>query len=263
MRIQFSLACQKNTIIPINYQAEVSNWIFEVLESGGAELHGYMKDRGFDLHAKTFKLFTFSPLAIFPYEMDQVKQEFKLLGNQVKLGFSIYIDPIFEQQIIHLFRQKPLQLGQVEGKPAVFEIKHWQLQNQPNFKETMFLKATSPISQTYLEEHTQANPYPTVESERYDVQFFLCLMQRFKAAHQYKSLSAAHLLDPSFAMHFKPTSPAKSRLIHLKPNVEGQTQARGFLYEFEVTLPQTMMEFGYYAGFGQYPHLGFGYVDLK
>ena len=263
MRIQFSLACQKNTIIPINYQAEVSNWIFDVLASGGAELHTYMQDRGFDLHAKTFKLFTFSPLAIFPYEMDQVKQEFKLLGTQVKLGFSIYIDPVFEQQIVHLFRQKPLQLGLVEGKPAQFEIKHWQVQNAPSFKDTMFFKASSPISQTYIEESTLANPYPTVESERYDVQFFLCLMQRFKAAHQYKSLSSTNLLDPSFPMNFRPIGQAKSRLIHLKPNVEGQNQARGFLYEFEVSLPTKMMEFAYFAGFGQYPHLGFGYVDLK
>lgn len=264
MRIQFSLACLKNTIIPINYQAEVSNWIFEVLASGGAELHAYMQEHGFDLHAKTFKLFTFSPLAIFPYEMDQVKQEFKLLGNQVKLGFSIYIDPVFEQQIVHLFRQKPLHLGVCEGKPAQFEIKHWQVQQTPNFKETMLFKASSPISVTYLEDlPPQSNPYPTVDSERYDIQFFLSLMQRFKAAHQYKSLAAANLIDPSFALHFKPLSIAKSRLIHLKPNVEGLGQARGFLYEFEASMPPKMMQFSYYAGFGQFPHLGFGYVDLK
>jgi CRISPR-associated endoribonuclease Cas6 len=263
MRIQFSLACQKNTIIPINYQAEVSNWIFEVLASGGAELHAYMKDHGFDLNARTFKLFTFSPLAIYPYEMDQVKQEFKLTGNQVKLGFSIYLDPVFEQQIVHLFRQKPLQLGVVEGKPAQFEIKHWQVQSPPNFRDTMQFKAESPISQMYMEESNLPNPYPTVDSERYDVQFFLSLMQRFKAAQQYRSLTAINLLDPSFPMHFRPLGPAKSRLIHLKPNVEGLNQARGFLYDFEVSLPPKMMEFAYFAGFGQYPHLGFGFAGVK
>ncbi len=263
MRIQFSLACQKNTIIPINYQAEVSNWIFDVLASGGAELHTYMKNRGFDLNARTFKLFTFSPLAIYPYEMDQVKQEFKLNGNQVKLGFSMLIEPMFEQQIVHLFRQKPLQLGVIEGKPAQFEIKHWQVQNPPTFKEVMQFKAESPISQTFVEESNLPNPYPTVDSERYDVQFFLTLMQRFKAAHDYKSLTSLQLLDPSYPMHFRSLSPAKSRLIHLKSNVEGMTQARGFLYDFEVSLPPKLMEFAYYAGFGQYPHLGFGYVNLK
>jgi CRISPR-associated endoribonuclease Cas6 len=263
MRIQFSLSCQKNTIIPINYQAEVSNWIFEVLASGGAELHAYMKDRGFDLKARTFKLFTFSPLAIYPYEMDQVKQEFKLTGNQVKLGFSIYLDPVFEQQVIHLFRQMPLQLGVVEDKPAMFEIKHWQVQSSPNFKDSMQFKAESPISQTYIEESNLPNPYPTVDSERYDVQFFLSLMQRYKAAHQYKSLASNQLLDPSFPMFFRALGTAKSRLIHLKPNVEGLNQARGFMYEYEVALPAKMMEFAYFGGFGQYPHLGFGFVNVK
>jgi CRISPR-associated endoribonuclease Cas6 len=263
MRIQFSLACQKNTIIPINYQAEVSNWIFEVLASGGAELHAHMQDHGFDLNARTFKLFTFSPLAIYPYEMDQVKQEFKLNGNQVKLGFSIYIDPVFEQQIVHLFRQKPLQLGVIEGKPAYFEIKHWQVQNPPVFKEVMQFKAESPISQTFVEESNLPNPYPTIDSERYDVQFFLTLMQRFKAANQYKSLSGINVIDPAFPMHFRPLSPAKSRLIHLKPNVEGLNQARGFLFDFEVSLPPKLMEFVYHAGFGQFPHLGFGFTSIK
>jgi CRISPR-associated endoribonuclease Cas6 len=222
-----------------------------------------MQDRGFDLNARTFKLFSFSPLAIYPYEMDQVKQEFKLTGNQVKLGFSIYIEPVFEQQIVHLFRQKPLQLGVVEGKPAQFEIKHWQVQSPITLKETMQFKAESPISQTYVEESNLPNPYPTVDSERYDVQFFLTLMQRFKSAQQYKSLTSNNLLDPSFPMHFRPVGQAKSRLIHLKPNVEGLNQARGFLYDFEVSLPVKMMEFAYYAGFGQYPHLGFGFANLK
>ena len=56
---------------------------------------------------------------------------------------------------------------------------------------------------------------------------------------------------------------AKSRLIHLKPNPEDIQQLRGFAYEFEVSLPLGAMEFSYFAGFGEYPHLGFGYVDIK
>jgi CRISPR/Cas system endoribonuclease Cas6 (RAMP superfamily) len=64
-------------------------------------------------------------------------------------------------------------------------------------------------------------------------------------------------------MHFKLIGQAKSRLIHLKTNTEGIQQLRGFAYEFEVSMPPAVSEFCYYAGFGEFPHLGFGYVDLK
>ena len=263
MRIQFSLSCQKGTVIPINYQSEISNWVFSVLSNAGAELSVWIQQQGFDLSSRTFKLFTFSPLAIYPYEMDQVRQEFKLLGNQVKLGFSIYLSPSFEQQLVNLFRQVPLQLGTLDGQPAYFEVKHWQVLNRPSFKETMQFKAVSPISITTVEDVKTANPYVLQDNTEYDISFFNHIVRRFKAAQQYRSLANLKLLDPAFAMNFKLHGQAKSRLIHLKANTESIQQLRGFAYEFETSMPIPVMEFCYYAGFGEFPHLGFGYVDIK
>ncbi len=160
MRIQFSLTCQKGAIIPINYQSEISSWIFSVLSNAGAELSTWIQQRGFDLNSRNFKLFTFSPLAIYPYEMDQVKPEFKLLGNQVKLSVSFYIDASFEQHIVHRFRQMPLTLGTCEGRPAQFEVKHWQIMPRPNFKDTMQFKAVSPISITTRSSTRSITPSP-------------------------------------------------------------------------------------------------------
>lgn len=263
MRIQFSLSCQKGTIIPINYQSEISNWIFAVLSNAGAELSMWIQQQGFDLSSKSFKLFTFSPLAIYPYEMDQVRQEFKLLGNQVKLSLSFYINPAFEQQLVNLFRQTPLQLGTLEGQPAYFEVKHWQVIARPNFKETMQFKAVAPISVTSIEETKSANPYILPDNPEYDISFFHHVVRRFKAAQQYRSLAQLKLLDPAFPMHYRILGQAKSRLIHLKSNTEGIPQLRGFTYEFEISAPVPVLEFCYYSGFGEFPHLGFGFVDLK
>lgn len=263
MRIQFSLSCQKGTVIPINYQSEISNWVFTVLSNSGAELSMWVQQLGFDLSSKTFKLFTFSPLAIYPYEMDQVRQEFKLLGNQVKLGLSIAVSPAFEQQLVNLFRQVPLQLGTLDGQPAHFEVKHWQVLSPPVFKETMTFKAISPISITTIEETKSANPYVLPDNVEYDISFFNHIVRRFKAAQQYRSLAGLKLLDPAFPMQYKLHGLAKSRLIHLKANTENIQQLRGFSYEFEVSMPTPVMEFCYYAGFGEFPHLGFGYVDIK
>lgn len=264
MRIQFTLTCQKGTIIPINYQSEISNWIFGVLSKASPEMNEWAHKRGFDFASRTFKLFTFSPLAIYPYEMDQVRQEFILQGNQVKLTFSSYIDSSFEQQLIHLFRQNPLKLGVLDGQPAQFEVKHWQVNPRPNFKETMQFKASSPISVTNVdEEKPLANPYLMPDNPDYDVSFFTHIVRRFKAARQYKSLAALNLIDPSFAMNFRLFGQSKSRLIHLKPNTDGIQQLRGFVYDFEASMSIPVLEFCYYAGFGEYPHLGFGFVDIK
>ncbi|MCW5923978.1 MAG: CRISPR-associated endoribonuclease Cas6 [Saprospiraceae bacterium] len=263
MRIQFSLSCQKGTVIPINYQSEISHWIFDVLSKAGSELSSWVQQRGFDLGSRNFKLFTFSPLAIYPYEMDQVRQEFRLLGNQVKLSISIYLDPSFEQQLVHIFRQVPLPLGSVDGHPTQFEVKHWQVMQPITFKETMHFKAVSPVSITSVDEVKPANPYLLPDGDGYDVSFFTHAVRRMKAAWQYKSLAGLKLLDPSFPMHYRLIGQAKSRLIHLKPNVEGIAQLRGFVYDFEVSMPPAVMEFCYYAGFGEYPYLGFGYADFK
>lgn len=263
MRIQFSLSCQKGTIIPINYQSEISNWIFSALSNAGAELSMWVQQQGFDLTSRSFKLFTFSPLAIYPYEMDQVRQEFKLLGNQVKLSLSFYIDSSFEQQLVNLFRQTPLQLGTLEGQPAYFEVKHWQVMAVPNFKETMQFKAVAPISVTSIEETKSTNPYILPDNPEYDISFFHHIVRRFKAAQQYRSLAHLKLLDPAFPMHYRILGQAKSRLIHLKSNTEGIPQLRGFAYEFEISAPIPVLNFCYFAGFGEFPHLGFGFVDIK
>ncbi len=262
MRIQFSLTCQRGTIIPINYQSELSSWIFSVLAKGGAELNGYIQQLGFDLGSKDFKLFTFSPLAIYPYEMDQTKQEFRLLGNQVKLTLSFWLGQQFEQQLVHLFRQFPLQLGTCEGNPAIFEVKHWQVMPKMVFKETMTYKVSSPISISDVEDAPSGTPYPLPDSEQYDVAFFTHLIRKYKSAHRNRSLNAENLLDASFPMVFQLRAQPKSRLIHLKPNAEGLLQVRGFVYEFEITMPALLMDFAYHSGFGEHGHLGFGFVEL-
>ncbi|MFN0013604.1 MAG: CRISPR-associated endoribonuclease Cas6 [Saprospiraceae bacterium] len=263
MRIQFSLSCQKGVIIPINYQSEISNWIYSVLSNAGADLSAHIQQLGFDTATHNFKLFTFSPLAIYPYEMDQVKQEFKLLGNQVKISVSMYLDTAFEQQIVHLFRQLPLTLGTLDGNPSQFEVKHWQVMPRVHFKETMQFKAVSPISLTNVEEGKTANQYLLPDHEAYDISFFNHAIRRFKAAVQYKSLAGLKLLDPSFPMSYRLIGQAKSRLIHLKPNPDGISQLRGFVFEFEASMPPSVAEFCYYSGFGEYPYLGFGYVEIK
>ncbi len=263
MRIQFSLSCQKGAVIPINYQSEISNWVFAVLSKAGSELSQHIQQLGFDVGTRTFRLFTFSPLAIYPYEMDQARQEFKLLGQQVKLTVSMYLDPAYEYQIIQLFRYTPLELGSFEGGPAQFNVKHWQVQPKAQLKETMQFRALSPISITSVEEGKNAHQFILPDSETYDISFFNHAVRRFKAAMQYRSLAALGLLDPAFPMQYRLLGQAKSRLIHLKPNMDGLTQLRGFIYEFEVSMPKPLMEFCYYAGFGEYPHLGFGCVDIK
>ncbi|MEZ4893904.1 MAG: hypothetical protein R2778_12925 [Saprospiraceae bacterium] len=52
--------------------------------------------------------------------MDQCRQEFKLLGNQVKLDSPSTLDPSFEQQLVNLFRKYFLQLGTLNGEPGTF-----------------------------------------------------------------------------------------------------------------------------------------------
>lgn len=130
------------------------------------------------------------------------------------------------------------------------------------FKETMTYKVSSPISIGDVEDAPSGTPYPLPDSEQYDVAFFTHLIRKYKSAHRNRALNAENLLDASFPMVFQLRAQPKSRLIHLKPNAEGLLQVRGFVYEFEITMPQLLMDFAYHSGFGEHGHLGFGFVEL-
>lgn len=70
----------------------------------------------YDASLRNFKAFTFSPLAIFPYELEQQTQQFRLLGNQIRVHVSFYLDRSFEYDLISGFRVQPLTLGKFGDK---------------------------------------------------------------------------------------------------------------------------------------------------
>ena len=263
MRIQLTLTCQKGTLIPINYQSEVSDWIYQVLAKAGPKLQDWMVSRCYDATLRNFRAFTFSPLAIFPYELDQAKQQFRLMGNQIRLHVSFYLNRSFEADLISGFRSQPLTLGKFGDKPTRFEIKRWQVMETPPLSETMIFKAISPIAVNVFDDARSSVSQSLIpDHETYDFNLIHHNVIRMKAAKSYASLADMGYLTQSFPFEFKLLSRQnKSRLIHVR-EAHSHTQIRGFIYDFEVTMPIGVMEFCYLAGFGQFSHLGFGYVDV-
>ncbi|MFN4080297.1 MAG: CRISPR-associated endoribonuclease Cas6 [Saprospiraceae bacterium] len=263
MRIQLTLTCQRGTLIPINYQSEISDWIYQVLAKSGSKLQDWMAAHCYDASLRNFKAFTFSPLAIFPYELEQQTQQFRLLGNQIRVHVSFYLDRSFEYDLISGFRVQPLTLGKFGDKPARFEIKRWQVLDTPPLSETMMFRAISPVAVNLFDDARSNIAQSLVpDHDTYDFNMMYHNIIRMKAAKSYASLADLGYLTQSFPFEFKLLSRQnKSRLIHVK-DAGASAQIRGFIYDFEITMPHGVMEFCYLAGFGQFSHLGFGYVDL-
>lgn len=126
----------------------------------------------------------------------------------------------------------------------------------------MMFKAISPVAVNVFDDARSNIAQSLVpDHDTYDFNMMYHNIIRMKAAKSYASLADLGYLTQSFPFEFKLLSRQnKSRLIHVR-DAGVNSQIRGFIYDFEITMPLGVMEFCYLAGFGQFSHLGFGYVD--
>ena len=63
-KLSLELTNKKQNLLPLNYQYELSAWIYKVLHYGSPDFSRWLHDHGFLNDRKQFRLFTFSNLAI-------------------------------------------------------------------------------------------------------------------------------------------------------------------------------------------------------
>jgi CRISPR-associated endoribonuclease Cas6 len=76
--MKFKLSFQisgKNNIVPINYQYELSAWIYKTLNSGNSEFADWLHNHGYSTGKKIFKLFAFSKIKPGKYKIVKDRME--------------------------------------------------------------------------------------------------------------------------------------------------------------------------------------------
>jgi len=100
-RLTFELTDPKERILPLNYQYELSSWIYHALNSADPAFATWLHDKGYTDDRKQFKLFTFSNLVIPQRRIQADRLEIR------SRDISMLISMLPDEMVSHFIRSVP------------------------------------------------------------------------------------------------------------------------------------------------------------
>lgn len=264
MRLKITFAVQPGSLLPLSYQYELSAWVYRVLANAQPDFAAWLHDKGYDKSGKNYKLFTFSSLHIAPFTLHQAENAIEVRGNSITWEISFFVEDTIKAFIQGLFMNERFTIGTKALRPVQLQVKSVELLPTPSFAEQpMQFKLRSPLCLAMREEQ---NAYPTYIPPTHP-QFEPLFKQHL--LNKYVSLTGTFSHLPALPMHasdqikFNLLSDPTSRLVTIKAFTPQQSKIRGFIFDFELSAPQGLLQLAYFGGFGEKTSLGFGYAALK
>ncbi|MGI9527808.1 MAG: CRISPR-associated endoribonuclease Cas6 [Weeksellaceae bacterium] len=252
MRIQLKIDHLPHQKLPINYQYLISSWIYSVLSSSDSEFATWLHEHGYERNGKQYKHFCFSMLRPQRYKIYPKEKVFELQEGPTELVLSFNIDKAGKNIIKGLFKDNMMQLNSGECYKMLGMVNQVELVKPPEFTKVMNFKTQTPICLSLKEEDKKHGTYLHPEDDRFADVFAINLVNKVNAfigEEKYKMEE----------VRFKLTSnKVKNKLWKVKG-----TEIKGYLFDFELSAPQELIEIGYYAGFGvQNSALGMGFCEV-
>ncbi len=264
MRLQLTLRCQSGSHIPLNYQYELSSWIYKTLAQAEPEFAAWLHEHGYSLTGnKRFKLFTFSHLQLQPpFNLDAKRQRIQLQGGKASLVISFFLDKTLEHFIAGLFQQQRFGIGNARIPATDFQVEAVQVLPPPVFSGPMRFRTLSPVCVAGFD---PGNPHPQYRHPS-DPDFtgllFGNLQEKLTAARHYAPDLAAAGPAGEPAPYFRLLSEPRKKGITLKAFTLQETKVIGYTFDFEIGAAPELLQVGYYAGFGGENAQGFGCVEV-
>ena len=272
MRFKLTLETNnsKENLLPLNYQYELSSWIYKTLNYGNEEFAEWLHKEGYTNDYKNFKLFTFSNLFVPRYEIKGDRM--KINSREVSMQVSFYPIDSLEYFVTGLFNNQQFTIGDKKSKTA-FTVQTVEKLPEPEFKDTMEFKTLSPVLISYKNtENEKYAEYKHPEDDNYGELLLKNLVAKYNAFYEAEANPASPAadrtgrvkpLDPgNLDYTFQSLSKPKSRLITIKSGTKQESKLRGYLYKFSLSAPAELIRLGYYAGFGEKNSLGFGCGEI-
>ena len=250
MRLVLKLETKgQNELIPINYQYEISAWIYKLIHFGNPEFADWLHAHGFMNKNKQFKMFTFSNLKDFRYK--QKGDRLQILSNEVSLLVSFYSTEIMDPFISGIFQEQEFSIGD-KISSAKFYVKSVEKLPEPQFEEKVKFRLISPVHLT------QKNPFNENKTDHlnpfhkdFEKLFISNLIEKYNAYNEVRDFDVTNF-------NLKILSEPVQRLIEIKADKPSETKLTGYLFEFELNSTPELNKIGFYAGFGKSNSLGFG-----
>ncbi|OFY94438.1 MAG: CRISPR-associated endoribonuclease Cas6, partial [Bacteroidetes bacterium RIFOXYB2_FULL_35_7] len=226
MRLKLELQKINGTALPINYQYELSAWIYKMLHFGNAEFAEWLHTHGYSFQNKKFKLFTFSRLNFSKFKI--IEDRLQLLEDKASLVISFYIDKAVQHFIEGVFRNQKFGLGDKKSN-VDFLISSVECLPEPVFTGNDIFRCISPIciSEPVSSGTKLSARFVSPDEKEYGQLVLNNLLNKYLAATD--GTEEKRVIDLSG----KPpaiqiVSEAKSKLITIKANTQQQTKVRGY-----------------------------------
>jgi len=248
-----------SNLLPLNYQYELSAWIYKIINLGDASFSSWLHNQGYLAQGKHYKLFTFSRLHIPQFKITQ--DRLQVISTTISLTLSFYTPISAETFITGLFRQQKFTLGDSQSK-VTFEVSNIAAEPLPAFRSKSRFRLVSPVCvSTVKNQDDKRMPlYLSPEDVAFTGIFRQNLLHKYAASPVVPATDKPVFLPESIL--FKLLSKPASKLVTIKANTPQQTKVRGYLFDFEIEAPATLLEVGYFAGWGEKNSLGFGCGEL-
>lgn len=277
MRFRLTLENTAEGLLPLNYQYELSSWIYKTLNYGNEEFAEWLHRQGYTNDYKQFKLFTFSSLMVPKFRIEGDRMQIESRENRLIVSF--YPIDSLEYFISGLFNNQQFTIGDKKSK-ATFMVKTVEKLPDPKFSGSMEFRSLSPILVSRKDSETQKYAtYLHPGDGEYGELLVKNLVAKYKAFHGSSVATSAGVetagrdtreaqREASIDMRninydFQTRNKPKSRLITIKSGTEQESKLRGYMYRFQLKAPAELIRLGYYAGFGEKNSLGFGCGEVE
>jgi CRISPR-associated endoribonuclease Cas6 len=256
MMLRLNLVADRNSLIPINYNYNLSAAIYRIIAKGDADFAELLHKRGY---GKGFKFFTFS-LIDAPFKV--LGDRLKLVGNHASVLVSFHVPEAMENFIKGLFQSEQLVIEDYKSKSSFFvesiSIEKNLLESYKDDERIeVELNPKSPIVaglQNDLGNYIFLSP----DDDRYVNSLIYNWTNKIKTIEQNEQVS-------QLSMKLISTNrPFKSKLITIKANTPQETKIRGWLnFKLIVKAEKRYVNLLQNTGVGIYNSMGMGCVQIK
>ncbi|MCK6693657.1 MAG: CRISPR-associated endoribonuclease Cas6 [Thermoanaerobaculia bacterium] len=260
MQFKITLRClDANPVLPVNYQYELSAWIYRVIRNADAEYAEFLHRHGHTTGRKTFKLFCFSQLQAPKYRVEGDRLLIQSPLISFRIGF--YLDRTAEEFIRGLFQDQQLRLGDRLSQAALaVETVEMRPLQWPDSPGPVRIRMLSPLVVARKHTDSPSDEYLPPDDPDFGPLFFLNLLEKYRAATGAEP--PAYWNPEHFVFRVAPGREPRSKLIKIKSDTRAQTKVRGWMLDLDLDAPRELLELGLLAGFGRMNGEGFGCGEI-
>lgn len=255
MQFKITLRClDEQTVLPVNYQYELSAWIYRVLQNADAAYSEFLHRQGYTAGRKSFKLFCFSQLNV--PKRNILGDRLEVLSREISFIIGFYLDRTAEEFVRGLFQEQRFHLGDRKSR-AQFAVQTVEMRPvlMPSGPQALRIRTLSPLVIARKRPDRQPDEYLHPDDPDFGKLLFVNLLDKYAAA---TGQALPTWWDVS-RFGFRPVGqPPKSKLVTIKVGTPAETRVKGWMFDFEIDAPWELVELGLLAGFGRGNAEGFG-----